>query len=83
MEALEASPMPSHDQSVIAVTEKLRIVIIQLHGGAFLDAHVTASEDFGVATRPQQDNNTQRWLLTGRGAGTVAIQPRPRQFSRR
>jgi hypothetical protein len=43
--------------------QTLRIVTIS-RAGQFLDAHVTASQDFAVVTRSPQPNNTQRWLLT-------------------
>src|SRR5436309_564855 len=36
--------------------------IRQKSSGRFLDAHEIEQKDFGLVTRPAQDNDTQRWL---------------------
>jgi hypothetical protein len=55
--------------------QQLRIVTVTLGSAArFLDALETADQDFNVVTRPNQNNNTQRWLLRTAGTGVVTIQ---------
>jgi Ricin-type beta-trefoil lectin domain-like len=50
--------------------------IVRLQGGGlrFLDAHEIASLNFRVVTRPQQNNDTQRWRLFDFGGGFFTIQ---------
>ncbi len=31
--------------------------------GRYLDAHETSSKDYGVVTRPKQNNDTQKWFI--------------------
>jgi hypothetical protein len=40
------------------------VTLVQAVGPRFLDAHEIAERDFNVVTRPFQNNNTQRWVLT-------------------
>jgi hypothetical protein len=40
-----------------------RYTIQQVSSGRFLDAHEHAGEDFRLATRPAQNNDTQRWII--------------------
>jgi hypothetical protein len=46
----------------------------QLSSGRFLDAHQNSSHDFSAATRRDQRNDTQRWVVAavGDGAQTLA-----------
>ena len=48
--------------------------IVQVSSGRFLDAHEIASLNFRVVTRPQQNNDTQRWRLFDFGGGFCTIQ---------
>jgi len=43
----------------------------QKSSGRFLDAHEIEPKDFALVTRPEQDNDTQRWTLTQ--VGTVFV----------
>jgi hypothetical protein len=47
--------------------------IQQQSNGRFVDAHEHSGEDFGLVTRPTQNNRTQQWLLIPVG-GVFAIQ---------
>jgi len=38
-----------------------------------VDAHQTEQKDFAVVTRPAQNNDTQRWVLTPLGDDTYTI----------
>ncbi|MDN5935492.1 MAG: M12 family metallopeptidase, partial [Nitrosospira sp.] len=38
--------------------------IQQQSNGRFVDAHEHSGEDFGLVTRPAQNNRTQKWVLT-------------------
>jgi len=38
--------------------------IRQTSSGRFLDGHEIEDQDFQLVTRPAQDNDTQRWILT-------------------
>jgi hypothetical protein len=38
--------------------------IQQQSNGRFVDAHEHSGEDFGLVTRPAQNNDTQKWVLT-------------------
>jgi Ricin-type beta-trefoil lectin domain len=40
------------------------VTVVQEASGRFLDAHEIAERDFNVVTRPRQDNDTQRWIMT-------------------
>jgi len=40
------------------------VTIVQQASGRFLDAHEIPSLDFRVVTRPRQENNTLRWIMT-------------------
>jgi hypothetical protein len=48
--------------------------IQQRSSGRYLDAHDTPDRDFGVVTRPRQDNATQRWVLRRESGRTYTIQ---------
>ena len=47
--------------------------IQQQSNGRFVDAHEHSGEDFGVVTRPAQNNRTQRWMIIPIG-GVYTIQ---------
>ena len=47
--------------------------IQQQSNGRFVDAHEHSGEDFGLVTRPAQNNRTQRWMLIPVG-GVFTIQ---------
>ena len=47
--------------------------IQQQSNGRFVDAHEHSGEDFGLVTRPEQNNRTQRWMLIPVG-GVFTIQ---------
>jgi len=47
------------------------VTIRQQSTGRFLDAHEIADKDFQLVTRPEQGNNTQRWVLAQ--VGTVVM----------
>jgi hypothetical protein len=42
--------------------------IRQKSNGRFMDAHQDAGNDFRLVTRPEQKNDTQRWILEVVGA---------------
>lgn len=44
------------------------VTIQQVSTGRYLDAYVTADEDFRVVTRTAQNNDSQRWIMTSAGA---------------
>ena len=48
--------------------------IQQRSNGRYLDAHDTPDRDFGVVTRPRQDNATQRWVFRRESGRTYTIQ---------
>lgn len=48
--------------------------IVQVSSGRFLDAHEIESLNYRVVTRPQQNNDTQRWRLFDFGGGFFTIQ---------
>jgi hypothetical protein len=64
---LRASPPPPPDLNGLHT-------IVQVHTGRSLDAHLTASTDFAVVTRPSQPNATQRWYFTNVGNGIYTIE---------
>jgi hypothetical protein len=41
--------------------------------GRFVDAHEIAEKDFAIVTRPEQNNDTQTWILTALGDNTFTI----------
>ena len=45
----------------------------QKSNGRFVDAHEIAEKDFAMVTRPAQNNDTQRWVLTALGDETYTI----------
>ena len=47
--------------------------IQQKSNGRFVDAHVSAANDFSLVTRSAQNNDTQKWILTPVG-GIYTIQ---------
>ena len=64
-----------------AAIPKLGVVTIrQQSTGRFLDAHEIAERDFRVVTRPDQDNETQRWLLNPVGTVNVIRQKTSGRF---
>lgn len=48
--------------------------IRQKSNGRFVDAHESAANDFSVVTRPFQNNDSQRWLVSPAGGGSFTIQ---------
>lgn len=54
-----------------AVPDDGTYVVRQRSSDRLLDAHEIASNDFRLVTRPAQDNDTQRWILTQ--VGTVFV----------
>jgi hypothetical protein len=46
----------------------------QVSSGRFMDAYLGAGEDFRLVTRPQVNNDHQRWRITQVGAGIFTIQ---------
>ena len=46
----------------------------QVSSGRFMDAHEIAGEDYRLVTRPQQNDDTQRWRITQVGPGIFTIQ---------
>jgi Ricin-type beta-trefoil lectin domain-like len=48
--------------------------VVQVSSGRFLDAHEIPQLGYRVVTRPQQNNDTQRWRFYDDGSGSVTIQ---------
>jgi hypothetical protein len=48
--------------------------IQQLSPGRFMDAYENSDQDFRLVTRPEQTNDTQKWILTHVGNSTFTIQ---------
>jgi hypothetical protein len=70
-----ASATPTGESAERAGVQASRIVtMVQRDSVRFLDAHEIQSLDFNVVTRPFQNNNTQRWILTDMGGGLFTIQ---------
>ena len=46
----------------------------QVSSGRFMDAHEIAGQDYRLVTRPQQNDDTQRWRITQVGPGIFTIQ---------
>ena len=40
----------------------------------FADAYESDANDFGLVTRPAQDNDSQRWVLRPAGGGSYTVQ---------
>ena len=74
----QAQASGSSDSATFSAQAAPRIVRIQLPVGpnAFLDAHETGVNglDFNVVTRGNQNNDTQRWLVSDAGGGAVTLQ---------
>ena len=60
--------------SITDPTDAAVYTIRQKSNGRFMDAHEIEGRDFGLVTRPAQNNNTQRWVLTPLGNNTYTIQ---------
>jgi hypothetical protein len=45
----------------------------QKSNGRFVDAHEIEARDFALVTRPAQNNDTQRWVITSLGNGAYTI----------
>lgn len=43
-------------------------------GRRFVDAHEIAEKDFAIVSRPEQNNDTQRWIIRSLGNDTFTIQ---------
>lgn len=50
------------------------VPIQQKSSGRYLDAHQGADQDYQIVTRPQQENDTQKWILKPFGKDTYTIQ---------
>jgi hypothetical protein len=48
--------------------------IQQKSTGRFVDAHEIVEKDFAIVTRPEQNNDTQKWILNPLGDNTFTIQ---------
>jgi hypothetical protein len=59
-----------HGQPPLSGAHKVR----QMSTRQYLDAHDTLDRDFGVVTRPPQDNLTQQWIFHHEGGGIYTIQ---------
>ncbi len=46
----------------------------QRSNGRFMDAHEIEGRDFALVTRPAQNNDTQRWVITSLGKNEYTIQ---------
>jgi hypothetical protein len=46
----------------------------QVSSGRFMDAHESSGEDFRLVTRPQENNDSQRWRITQLSPGIFTIQ---------
>ena len=70
--ALTSDDLAGIAQLYPAAVPQLGVVTIrQASSGRLLDAHQILSEDFRLVTRPEQGNETQRWLLAP--VGTVYV----------
>jgi hypothetical protein len=45
----------------------------QKSNGRFVDAHEIADKDFATVSRPDQQNDTQRWIVTPDTGGSFTI----------
>jgi hypothetical protein len=54
-------------------TEAAVYTIRQKSNGRFVDAHEIEGRDFGLVTRPAQNNDTQRWVITSLGNRAYTI----------
>jgi hypothetical protein len=50
------------------------VMFQQVSSGRFMDAHEIAGKDYQLVTRPQQNDDTQRWRITQVGPGIFTIQ---------
>jgi len=57
-----------------------RFTIRQRSSGRFVDAHEHSGEDFRLVTRPAQNNNTQRWVITPLGLACTMQQKSSNRF---
>ena len=48
--------------------------MVQSSNNRFVDAHEHSGEDFNVVTRPNQNNDTQKWIVLPSANGTFTIQ---------
>ena len=48
--------------------------VTQRSNGRFVDAHEHSGLDFGVVTRPNQNNDTQRWVVLPSAGGSFTVQ---------
>jgi len=74
--AAEATSASTDEDSLtVGPGGRRRTVTITLGSGPrFVDAHeIGGSFDFNVVTRPFQNNDTQRWVMTDAGAGLVTF----------
>jgi hypothetical protein len=71
-----ASETEPNSISTAEKSDAASVRIVPLQGGRlrFLDAHEISSLKFRVVTRPQQNNDTQRWRLLDFGGGFFQIQ---------
>jgi hypothetical protein len=58
----------------VAAPQTNLVTFQQVSSGRFMDAHEIDGEDFRLVTRPQQNDDTQRWRITQVGTGIFTIQ---------
>src|ERR671911_370947 len=68
-DTLHSAPQ-QEDPMVTTLQLQAVYTIRQQSTGRFVDAHETAQQDFGVVTRPNQNNATQRWAFMSVGNNT-------------
>ena len=52
----------------------VKVTIQQASNNRYVDAHVESGQDYRLVTRPQQKNDTQRWILKSLGNNRFTIQ---------
>ncbi|MDB4727917.1 RICIN domain-containing protein [Saprospiraceae bacterium] len=62
------------DASAQTILSNGEYTIQQLSNDRFLDAHQKSDKDFSVVTRGDQDNDSQKWILTHKGGNEYTIQ---------
>ena len=60
--------------SITDPTDAAIYTIQQKSNGRFVDAHEIEGKDFGMVTRPAQNNDTQRWVIIPLGNNTYTMQ---------
>jgi hypothetical protein len=60
--------------SITDPTDAAIYTIQQKSNGRFVDAHEIEGKDFGMVSRPAQNNDTQRWVIIPLGNNTYTMQ---------